>query len=503
MEGEVPRRRNRGPLSFKAIKELFLSLPLIPVTHPRQSTKRQQCVPESNKQTILKVLISGERPTNQSNSISEDRNESHAEPKSSTACIANLDSLRPQDPNTSLSTSGCISDTSQSLTVAPTVQHTPEIFQVDKAFISPNMEMDREISQIWQLNVEEQLRNTLHRTGHLGMQLECYMAGLDRTDLKPTILIFCKKGTSPKRVKKNLMSFRWLHQYPFCCMVLMETKENELKLLTKGNLESNPPYGNVKAKVDLGRNTLCGTRAEIEGTSLQEHRFFTLGGLISVRDQIFSLTVGHVIWPPDCERPLPELDDTDVSDEISMADSPLKPDSPFVIIGNDDAVENNAETSNNDPQRGPNEGEKTRDGQDEISYDDLRLSLREDSAWTPVGQFMEFTTPRSNSVNVREVNPPLSLDWAVVTVANEDHWLGNLVQIPGDASPTLIEDAISEANTLPGLVWALTGSDRPQPGYLSECSVSLHLQGRQIGARQITFKEALGMSNPQIPTLLS
>lgn len=108
---------------------------------------------------------------------------------------------------------------------------------------------------------------------------------------------------------------------------------------------------------------------------------------------------------------------------------------------------------------------------------------------------MEFTTPRSNSVNVREVNPPLSLDWAVVAVANEDHWLGNLVQIPGDASPTLIEDTVSEANTLPGLVWALTGSDRPQPGYLSECSVSLHLQGRQIGARQITFKEALGMSN--------
>ena len=101
-----------------------------------------------------------------------------------------------------------------------------------------------------------------------------------------------------------------------------------------------------------------------------------------------------------------------------------------------------------------------------------------------------ITSPCIHRKLQRNTFREFTFDWAFIR-ASESLLLPNFIKIPGEESPTPVENFVPIIDLVSGPVWVAAGSGL-QPGTLIATPVTVCLGGRFHEVRQITLNHCLG-----------
>jgi len=218
----------------------------------------------------------------------------------------------------------------------------PQVFIVQKFYVSPSMPIDEKIKLVWTQRIRSRLSALLLRNIPTGTCVqEFMMVGKKANALKPTLVITCGDTETKKRVEKSFKSQGWLPS------LLKENGITFVALVAKTTLSAGPvlnPPDTARLSecysVQLRHGsaaTSCGLPLLVNPSETHPQRHCTLGGLLMVNGEIFGLTAGHPFTPhfehesAQCEhdiaqgvRPLEDEESSEASSE------------PFVFNDDDD-----------------------------------------------------------------------------------------------------------------------------------------------------------------------
>ncbi|KAK5055302.1 hypothetical protein LTR84_013052 [Exophiala bonariae] len=353
-----------------------------------------------------------------------------------------------------------------------------------KIIVAPNMRnrIDPELLTAWERKISDRLWNDLDTLGTGDVvALEFHMAGENKKNLKPTIIITCDGAKSQRHNITKVKSLKWLEPFRLKCCVVKNSDKRRLQALSKPKDDSTLLPYEVVANIDDSAKTLCGVTAALKNPAVESVTPFRLGGLIKVDDEVFCLTAGHILAPIHSESLSTAINQTQKSevDNVTEVDDPS---SIFTIgdwVSDDETVVPSIDLN---------------DGNESFVLD---LDTLDHASTLPPLNFDDLPiigNVESQFANDRALASQCSIsasDWGLVKLRTQYHGFSNLIQIPGQNSKTVIEDIITENELFPGQVWAVTQSSCPKSGFLSLGSAFIFLYGRRFRVRQIAFEEAL------------
>lgn len=202
-------------------------------------------------------------------------------------------------------------------------------FTVQKFHVSPGMRVDSNQQAVWDELIKPRLRAILlHNISSGSWVLEFMIAGKQRNDLKPTVIITCGNAATKRNVRKTFQKQGWLQQH---------LKDNDLAFIVV--VADPPPQLSAKSAsnehhdvamdgtysihlLQSGLTTSCGLKIRLYDRSHRPWRYCTLGGLLLVNGQFMGLTAGHpFIMHGEWLTPPWALDGEDPDDDTSSTTS--------------------------------------------------------------------------------------------------------------------------------------------------------------------------------------
>jgi hypothetical protein len=183
-------------------------------------------------------------------------------------------------------------------TAATSVLSLPQLFLVQKFYVSPSTPIDEKIQSVWTQQIRSRLSAVLFHNIPTGTCVqEFMMVGKRPNALKPTLVITCGDAETKKRVEKSFKSQGWLQE------LLKANGIMFVALVAKTPLSAGPALDHTDVLrlsescfVQLPHGlaaTSCGLPLLINASETQPQQHCTLGGLIIVNGEIFGLTAGH------------------------------------------------------------------------------------------------------------------------------------------------------------------------------------------------------------------
>ena len=193
---------------------------------------------------------------------------------------------------TATSTTEALAD---SYTPATSVSSLPQIFTIQKYYVSPAMAIDEKIQNIWAREIKPRLSAILLHDIPAGTCVqEFMMAGKRIEALKPTLTITCGDSVTRKRVEKTFKSQRWLQE------LLKTNGITFIALVAKTPLSAGPAK-HLLGSLIIDRDTAaCPLPFEARTScghgliaNIDTQQYCTLGGLLMVNGEILGLTARH------------------------------------------------------------------------------------------------------------------------------------------------------------------------------------------------------------------
>lgn len=357
-----------------------------------------------------------------------------------------------------------------------------------KVIVAPNMrhKIDQELLSAWDKKISLRLWNDLDRLGTGAVvALEFHMAGQSKKRLKPTIIITCDDAKSQKHNTEKVKGLKWLQPYRLNCCVVKNSDKRRLLALTKA--DENSTFPSVIANISADTTTLCGVPATLKYPSMDNMTPFRLGGLIMVDTETFCLTAGHMVAVPSCTG---DLSTTVTQAQSSDNNSTTEADDSSIIftigelMGDDDTE---IESDGLDEENGVYAPAADHGASETAS----KLGLSDGSKWARLGNLTSSFPHEEVLETQRSISSPS--DWGLIQLADSKHWLPNTVHLPGETFERVIEDITTKDELSSGLVWVITASVRPRPGFLTLGTAFVFLYGSRFLVQQIALEDALGM----------
>ena len=180
-------------------------------------------------------------------------------------------------------------------TAATPVLSLPEIFVVQKFYVSPSMQMDERIRVIWLQRIRARLDAVLFVSVQCrgSYVQEFMMVGKRQDNLKSALVIWCDNAAIKKKVWQTFKSQGWLQELLKANEIMFVALVSKAHLCagpaSKDNwtVELNQAYA---VQLLLSRvTTSCGLSLLVSDTN----KCCTLGGLLVVSGKIVGLTAGH------------------------------------------------------------------------------------------------------------------------------------------------------------------------------------------------------------------
>lgn len=378
-----------------------------------------------------------------------------------------------------------------SMVSEPLARYTVTKFD-KKLYVCTDMPKPAEISRLWDENYRQLLREALQRSAtarddnESALALEFYMASTNLKNFKPSILLTCCSSKQKKALKSTLGDLRWLKESGLQYFIRVDKSFGYRAYILRAPTGEVLPE--IEARLLHAPTTLCGTsariapsRSSIPGKSaIRGEVRFTIGGLLCIDGHYGYLTAGHPFaLPPPRLQPSESVSQASESEE-SDSDSSISPStSPSSYEELDMQLAASGE-------------------QWEVSHERHQanaLILGTDSA-TPYriiphkGLMSNVTSPSINLKLESNVFREFTFDWAFV-LASPTLLLPNLISIPGEESPTPIEDFVPIIDLVSGPVYVMAGSGL-YLATLDATPVTLFLGGRFHDVRRITLCYCLG-----------
>lgn len=251
------------------------------------------------------------------------------------------------DPLSAVSTPTAATEGLPDLTTAAiSISQIPQVFMLQKLYVSPRMSIDEKIQEVWTRDIKYRLSAVLRHNIPSGTCVqEFMMVGKRPGTLKPTVIITCDDQLTKKRVEKIFKSQGWLQE------LLKANHMVFITLISKTTLSGGPVLNSDCVEtlhesyaVEIPHPeipTSCGLDLLINGADGHLRQHCTLGGLLVVKGRVLGLTAGHPfsrINDRFLQRKLSEAaeDLDDFNDEEGSSTSS----EPFVFDGNSDENEN-------------------------------------------------------------------------------------------------------------------------------------------------------------------
>lgn len=376
---------------------------------------------------------------------------------------------------------------------ALSISQIPQVFLVQKFYVSPGMSIDEKMQEVWTLHIKSRLSAVLLRNIPSGTCVqEFMMVGKRPNALKPTVFITCGDLTVKKRVEKVFKSQGWLQEL---------LKTNHMGFIA---LIANTPLSAGPMSHDDGVETLdnsyavqlprpdvltsCGLELLINGADSHRRQRCTLGGLLLVKARVFGLTAGHSFFRAkdvSLRRKLSEavedIDDSNDEESSSISSEPFVFDSDSDDNENDDLVDPNVllfEHANTLPV--PIDG---------LSCDRNTGSGSFLSVEWSVPQAAIFSLPHSKHLSSIE-EPPNFFDWALL----------ESLPLAVKVRPNAILDVDQRVYTpiegispspACGRVVVSAASIEPQRGYLHNSPVTMQVEGSVLEVQLVVLESIL------------
>ena len=196
------------------------------------------------------------------------------------------------DPPSTVTTPTTTTEPSPDRTTAPiSTLPTPQVFLVQKFYVSPGMLIDEKIQDIWTRQIKSRLSAILWRKIPSGTCVqEFMMLGKRPNALKPTVVITCGDLITKKRVEKTFKDQAWLQE-------LLKANHMDFIALTAKTLLSAGLVSHDEGietfegsyAVQLPRaeiRTSCGLELLINSADSHQRQRCTLGGLLRVKGRV-------------------------------------------------------------------------------------------------------------------------------------------------------------------------------------------------------------------------
>jgi len=154
------------------------------------------------------------------------------------------------------------------------------IFPIDgKYYVSAEMPIPAQAAEIWREGLKQRLECALdpsskaRHDSEVALQLEFYMAGKRKSNLKPSILITCCSSRRKKELKSCLGKLKWLKDSGLPYYVRVDK--------TCGLRMDHSPGSNiiepiVEAKIMPGTSTICGIPARVRSNQESDQEWVKL-----------------------------------------------------------------------------------------------------------------------------------------------------------------------------------------------------------------------------------
>ncbi|KAL8918358.1 MAG: hypothetical protein Q9208_007377 [Pyrenodesmia sp. 3 TL-2023] len=376
----------------------------------------------------------------------------------------------------------------------------PTIALGDKYFVCAQMPIPREDIDLWESRIREPLKKALlcmsSETDDYEAYgcIEFYMAGKRRDNLKPCVIITCCSNKRRKELRRILSKLEWLKITGLKWIVIVD---KSFGYRTSTHLRDSYGVAFTVECRNLHQTTQsCGFQARLVSHSPRPSgqflMAFTIGGFVLVDEKLYGLTTAHPLFPcahhdsDDSDSPSADSDSSDKSDG-EMNGSPSVGNSRFVTCSNG--------TTPNLGSMSQIHSQSNAMASESIPGIHDRISDGSGVQFKTLGQVVHSALDSSNDSQTcdddRIHRHQDHQDWALVSVEKHSCQL-NIVHLPGDINPIVIQDTIAESEQSAGKVWILTGHG-PVKGELSPLTVSMQLGRSSFDVQQITTERSISM----------
>jgi hypothetical protein len=324
------------------------------------------------------------------------------------------------------------------------------------------------------------------------LSIEFMMAGPSPSGLKPSVIIGCGNTQCQRKLKKIIKTQEWITEHDYHFIVIVDPTRK----LSGG--DSNSVTMPLVKAWSRTSNSLCGALAHSRSKD-GETINFTIGGVITVDEAVYALTVGHVFGQDNI--------DSGVGSEASEEELNAGRNNDSQDSDSEDGNDNGSPFVDFTPDPGTSEwdaapksyiprssGESLKSWSTDIDTEDRALHIQVDGAG--VGE---------DQVVVGSLHAPLhplaqsTLDWALIRmdIHRLPSWNRNEFRLPGSLSEQVIVGSVSDADLYDSdaspEIWVKCGVSGLKKGRILTNPASLFLQGRFCEAWQVQVDSPLGM----------
>ena len=377
-------------------------------------------------------------------------------------------------------------------TAATSVLSSPQVFSVQKFYVSPSTPMDQELQNVWTEQIFDRLNQTLKVTIPTGICLQEFMyLGRRPSALKPTLVINCGNVHIKRQVQRTFKKQIWLQDLLKSRGIMFVALVGKISL-SAGPISSHATTNDcIEAYAIYGETsnsyTSCGLSLIINVKNGLPSRRCTLGGMIVVDGTVVGLTAGHPFQSVDqhtssCSNQVAEDLDDDANSDTSSE--------PFVFNEEIDDISSVSSTSSlplhMDVDSSQDCGCVSTAFYDEESQTSYPFFDRESLSQFRRSQSTNHSTLEGNSSRNR-------YDWALLDKLPWAIKVGVNRQTQTTSSLSSISET-APSGACGSVVINIQG-DGSQSGYLHSCPSSIMVDSRVMEVQLVTLGRALRKSS--------
>lgn len=377
------------------------------------------------------------------------------------------------------------------------------IFEIEKGvFANPTVKMETGDLENWK-QIKIRLQDTIIHTFKPkrgldpSIALEFMMAGPSRSLLKPAVVLVCCSEPHRKQLKKILRTQKWLSEYKYYCLVLID----KFQTLSGGLawVEGKAVY----VSVPVGSLTACGAPAQLKDLSGAGNPLrFTVGGILIIDGKPFGVTVAHGLQAAPQDKYLggEELgDDGDSENDGDDTDDG----SPFVNFSEAFTDTSSDTLASLVPARRPDgsPSESIQFGLLPPADSTLQVFVQSPRQEVHIG-FPCAISARHESLQSL-ANAPSDHDWALIEIEDPNRWKSNLITMPDGQNQLEVRSFAVQAELGASQVWINAGFSGVRKGWLTDGLVHVQIDRSAFEARQIILDTPLGKENSLNPSPIS